>query len=217
MTNSSLAGKLACEPQMLRHKNNYRILFTISMLFVFLIPIIMKKKEVLSMGTFGEAKQTFTFSGVPKSAEELAALPEASLASPFQTAALTVLALCRYCQDRQVGIDMLNFLKGPQPLSPYEQQFLQDRLGGKPYLPYSFFAGSTPQNNYEPALPLTIIVQEDPYSYAEDGYAKLLLQSSGADQARPVKLRCKSQTQWFLWEQFLLSDIRQPSAADPWA
>ena len=164
-----------------------------------------------------EASQTFIFNSVPQNVNELSALPEAALTNPFQAAALTVLALCRYCEDVNSGIEMLNFLKGPQPLSPYEQQFLRDRLRGKAYLPYSFFAGATTQNNYVPTKPLTITVKTDPYSYAEDGYAKLLIQSSGADQIRPIKLRCKGQTQWFLWEQFLLSEIRQPAASDPWA
>ena len=169
------------------------------------------------MGQFGASQQSFTFQAIPQNAAELAALPEAALTSPFQAAALTVLALMRYVQDAQAGIELLNHLKGPQPLSPYEQQFLRDRLRDKLYLPNSYFAGATPQNNYIPSLPLTITVMEDPYSYAEAGYAKLLVRSSGADQPRPIKLRAKGQTQWFLWEQFLLSDIRQPVADDPWA
>jgi len=169
------------------------------------------------MSNVKPTSQAFILSTIPQSVDELSALPEAALTSPFQAAALTVLALCRYCEDAKIGIDMLNFLKGPQPLSPYEQQFLRDRLTGKTYLPYSFFAGSSPQNNYTPTKPLTIVVSEDPYSYAEDGYAKLLIQSSGADQARPVKLRRKGQTQWLLWEQFLLSGIREPIENDPWA
>ena len=163
------------------------------------------------------SRQTFTFQKIPANAAELAALPEAALANPFQAAALTILALCHYVNDPAATIEMLNFLKGPQPLSTYEQQFLRDRLSGKSYVPLSFFAGATVQNNYAPTQPFTVTVMDDPYSYAEAGYAKLLIQSSGADQARPIKLRQKGQEQWFLWEQFLLSDIRQPAASDPWA
>jgi len=169
------------------------------------------------MDQCGTPQQRFTFQAVPQSVAELAAMPESALTSPFQAAALTVLALCRYVQDAPSGIDLLNHIKGPQPLSPYEQQFLRDRLRDKAYLPLSYFAGATPQNNYTPSLPLTLTVMEDPYSYAEAGYAKLLVRSAGADQPRPIKLRAKGQTAWFLWEQFLLSDIRQPVADDPWA
>ena len=40
--------------------------------------------------------KTFTFSALPKNLAQLQALPEAVLADPFQTAALTVCALCVY-------------------------------------------------------------------------------------------------------------------------
>jgi len=163
-------------------------------------------------------QETFIFTHLPQSAAELSAMPEAALTTPFRAAALTVAALCRYNASPQDCIAMLNVLKGPQPLSPYEQQFLRDRLRDAAYLPLSYFAGATPANNYTPAQPYTITVMADPYSYTEEGYAKLLVQSSGADQARPIKLRRKVQTQeWFLWEQFLLSGIRVPVATDPWA
>ena len=61
---------------------------------------------------------------------------------------------------------------------------------------------------------------ENPYSrdQFDDGYLTLYIKSGGGDNPRQVKLRTKPSTgQWFLWEQFLLSDIRQPVSADPWA
>ena len=164
-----------------------------------------------------DKSEIFSFSSIPNNVAELSALPEAVLATPFQAAALTVLALCRYCEDPQSGIEMLDFLKGPKPLSAYEKQFLKDRLKGKEYVAYSYWAGTSVQNNYTPTIPYTVTIMENPYSYAEDGYAKLFIKSSGADSARPISLRRKGQDQWLLWDQFLLPDIRQPAAADPWA
>ena len=161
--------------------------------------------------------ETFVFNGIPQNTAELSTLPEAALQTPFQAAALTVLALCRYCEDAQAGIDMLNFLKGPQPLSEYEKQFLRERLTDKNYVVYSYLNGTSPENNYTPELPLTITIMDNQYSYNDEGYAKLLIQSSGADSPRPISLRQKGQDQWFLWEQFLLPDIRKPIEADPWA
>ena len=57
------------------------------------------------------------------SLDELKSLPEASLDSPFKTAALAVCALCAYAADRGVGTEMLNYIKGPRPLSNYEISF----------------------------------------------------------------------------------------------
>jgi len=161
--------------------------------------------------------QTFVFSSLPQNAEELWNLPEATCETPYQTAALTVAALCRYGDDPEAAIAMLNYLKGPQALTPYETQFLKDRLSGKAYKPFSFFEGATPENDYTPSHPYTITVFDGPYSFQGKGYAKLMIRSSGADNPREIKLRQKADSgEWYLWEIYLLSDIRQPKSADPW-
>lgn len=43
-------------------------------------------------------------------------LPEASLDTPYKTAALTVLALCAYAADKNIGTEMLNWLRGTRPI-----------------------------------------------------------------------------------------------------
>ena len=163
------------------------------------------------------AEQTFTFARLPESLAELQALPEARLTSPFETAALTVCALCAYAAAPQIGIDMLNFLKGPQPLSPYDMQFLRDRfMDGKYYIPFSYFNGATPENNYTPSEPFTITVRAQLYSALGSDRVTLFVRSGGADSDRPLTLRRKGD-QYFLWEQHLLSGIRTPKKDDPWA
>ena len=47
-------------------------------------------------GGIGNQRETFTFSALPESVEQMKALPEASMDTPFKTAALTVCALCAY-------------------------------------------------------------------------------------------------------------------------
>ena len=59
----------------------------------------------------GNRCETFALQALPASLAELQACPEAALATPFQTAALTVLALCAYASDRKVGQKMLNWLR----------------------------------------------------------------------------------------------------------
>ena len=160
------------------------------------------------------------FSALPENLEELKLLPEAGLLQPYHTAALTVAALCAYVKNPAAAILMLDYLKGPQPMSTYDKQFLADRLRGKDYLPNSFFSGAVPESGYLPVRPLTLIIMETVHSAAQlsEGYMQLYIQSGGADSPRPVKLRQKPSTgQWFLWEQMLLSDIRQPVSCDSWA
>lgn len=161
---------------------------------------------------------TFTFPSVPKNVEELKALPESDLSTPFKTCALTMLVLLNYEKDTQATIDMLNFLKGPAPMSNYEIQFLRDRLAGKMHVVRSYFAGSSPANSYAPSEPLQITVFDNPYSYPEENWATLHMTSSGADSPRQIKCRLKPSTnQWFMVENLALSGIRTPAAADPWA
>ena len=74
------------------------------------------------------SEETFTFAALPESLAEMKALPEAELASPFATAALTVCALCVYAADKSIGAEMLNFLRGPRPLSNHDISFLNDRF-----------------------------------------------------------------------------------------
>ena len=161
-------------------------------------------------------EKTFVFDSLPQNADELRRMPEFALSDPFMTAALTVAVLCRYETDPAATAEMLNALRGPRPLSPFELQFLRDRLAGKGYKPFSFFQGASPANNYTPTRPYTITIWDDPYSYQNEGYARLQLRSFGADNPRQVTLRRKGD-QWMLWEQMLLSDIRTPAKDDPWA
>ena len=167
--------------------------------------------------SLGNKKETFTFAALPESLAQLQALPEASLDTPFKTAALTLCALCAYAADKQIGTEMLNWLRGPRPLSNQDISFLNDRFRDGTDVPFSYFKGATPANNYTPDQPFTITVESNPYSDANPGYMKLFLRSGGADNPREVVLRKKGDGQWLLWDQFLLVSIRPPKSADPWA
>ena len=166
----------------------------------------------------GTKKETFTFAALPENLAQLQALPEAKLDDPFKTAALTVLAVCAYAADEATGVEMLNWLRGPRPLGGGELSFLKDRFrDGKTYVPFSYFKGATPDNDYTPAEPYSLTFKTNPYSDDNEGYYKLFITSGGADNDRSVTLRMKGDGKWFLWEQFLLVDVRTPKSADPWA
>jgi len=178
----------------------------------------MVSNAVQSVGKGRNRSESFTFAALPTNVAELQALPEASLDTAFKTTALTIVALCRYEQNPDEAIAMLNFLKGPAEVSTYEKQFIRERLEEKMYKPRSFFAGATPQNGYTPSVPYTISVSETPYSFDSENWATLYVTSGGADNPRPIKLRKKPSTgQWFLNDIQCLADIRVPVAEDPWA
>lgn len=177
------------------------------------------KAATSAVQSIGSKTERFTFTALPESLAEMQALPEASLDTPFKTAALTVLALCAYAADKEVGTEMLNWLRGPRPLNGQDISFLNDRFrDGKTYLPFTYFAGATPDNGYTPAQPYTIAIESNHTSDDEAGYMKLFIPCGGADSPRPIKLRQRgSDGKWFLWEQYLLTAVRIPKAEDPWA
>ncbi len=161
-----------------------------------------------------------TFEKLPKTLEELKALPEASLKEPYYGAALAVAAYNVWEENREEAKKMLQFIAGPRELTPRTWNFIQDRfMDGKGYFARSYFQGATPENDYTPSLPYTVTVYDNPVDHPDKTYFALLLQSGGADGKRPVTMRLKPSTgQWFLWEDSgILMDIRMPKGMDKWA
>ena len=162
---------------------------------------------------------TVTLAKLPLTLEEMKSMPQASLKDPADTVALTVAALCAYPSNPNECYAMLDYLRGPRPLSTMEKQFIRDRfMDGRDYIPRSYFKGAVPDNDYTPNFPYVIEFQDSVSPIAEEGYKKFDLKSGGADSMRPVMLRAKPSTgEWFLWDQILLGQIRVPKSKDAWA
>ncbi|MBR5174961.1 MAG: hypothetical protein IKW89_03395 [Bacteroidales bacterium] len=177
-----------------------------------------KVSQKVTTALTGKSK-TYTFETLPQTVDELKALPEAALTDVYAVAALSLLALTRFETDKEESTRMLNFLKGPDPLTPMALQQISDRfMDEKFYKVRSYFEGATPANNYTPSQPYKVKVSSTPYSFDNENWATLYLHSGGADNPRPVKLRKKPSTgQWFIVEIQYLSDVRPPVAADKWA
>ena len=174
-------------------------------------------KAASAVSNLGNKKEKIVFRNLPSTFEEFTSLPQAALSTPFDTAAMTVLAFCYYPQNKDLALQMVNYLRGPRPLSGGDMSFIADRFRDSDYVPRSYFEGSTPANDYTPAEPYTIVVSENPYSYQNEGYATLYITSGGADSPRSVQMRKAKDGKWYLWEQFILVGIRQPESSNPWA
>ena len=158
-----------------------------------------------------------TLQTLPAALAELETLPRTT---PEEVCAGFLCALRLYLTDKDAGVAAMDLLRGPRPMTPYDIQFLRDRLRGKEYLPLAYFEGAAPENGYTPARPYTLNVLPDPRPQdVEPGYLRVYLKTAGADSPRPMKLRQKGSTgEWFLWEySSILSGIRVPAALDPWA
>lgn len=181
-----------------------------------------KKVENAAKSVVSNSTESFTFDDIPTTLEALKALPQADLKNPAGVVALTVIAINVYPADKDAAISMLNFLKGPSPVSAQEEAFIKDRFyDGKIYVPRSYFKGATPDNDYTPAAPFTIDVMTNPHTRdaEKEGRLTFWLQSGGADNVRPCTVRNKPSTgEWFVENyQALLADIRVPKSSNPWA
>ena len=177
---------------------------------------------VAAAGGIDAQLKSFAFPALPNSAAEMLGLPGVSLHNPYAVAAMAVAAFCRFPESPDAAFEMVNVLKGPQPLSNSDKSFIRDRfMDGKTYVPRSYFEGAVPSNDYRPDMPYTIRVEESAHSRDnyDQGYLTVYLRSGGADNPRPVTLRHKPSTdEWFLWNfAGILADIRVPVSADPWA
>lgn len=100
-----------------------------------------------------------TLNALPASLAEFRNL---SLNTPDEVVAGFLCALNLYVKNPNEGVEAMNLLRGPRPMTPYDSQFLRDRLRGKEYLPLAYFAGATPQNSYVPTQPYVLNVLADP-------------------------------------------------------
>jgi len=168
-------------------------------------------------GGFIMESKTITFNRFPLNVADTRMMFEQIKKDPYYVAALSAAVLCHYKESRDETMAMIDVLKGPQPLSAYDKQFLRDRLGGKEYKPFSFFHGATPANGYVPSQPYRITIEKGMYQPNDTNYVTMYLRSAGADAPRSLTLRAKGGMDWYLTEITYLSDIRIPAAEDPWA
>ena len=82
-----------------------------------------------------------TIQSIPASLQEFETLA-AGGRQPERICALFLCALALFDKDRDAGTAAMNLLRGPRPMTPYDCQFLRDRLRGKAYLPLAYFEGA---------------------------------------------------------------------------
>ena len=107
---------------------------------------------------------------LPATLAEFQALPRST---PEEVCAGFLCALNLYTKSPNDGVAAMDLLRGPRPMTPYDSQFLRDRLRGKEYLPLAYFDGATPQNGYRPTAPYTLTVLPDQRPQdVEEGYLR---------------------------------------------
>lgn len=155
----------------------------------------------------------FTFKRLPMNAVEISKIVD--FKDEKSVSAMFIATLVGYFENKDESIAMINVLKGPESISNYDINFLDSQLKEKPYLPNAYFEGATPENNYTPNEPLTIIIYDDT-NKSEDGYIRVFVKTTGADSPRGIMLRQKGD-EWFIWDYpGILMGVRLPAEQDVW-
>ena len=157
-------------------------------------------------------------SKLPESLEELKEL-EDYLKEPAFAPAMLVALMCNYKNDVEETMKMLDFINGPEEVTPYKRNYYKDRfMDGKTYKPFSYFEGANVDNDYTPTKPLRLFVKDNPRGANEDDRKGFFMKSNGADNLRPVSVRMKKSTgYWYLNDEALFADIRVPKSMDEWS
>ena len=161
----------------------------------------------------------FTFDKLPSSVEEFKACPYLDLKDAHNTFAMLVVAFEIFVKDQEAGVECINVLRGPVPLSSMDISFLKERFSDKKYLPMVYFNGATPSNNYTPSTPLTVVTKEDPApQYAGgDNFKRVFVKQDGFDNPRYATFRSKGD-EWFAYEYSgILMSVKTPAKDDPWS
>ena len=164
-----------------------------------------------------------TIDQLPQSAEAFAVLQERVARTPEGGAAVMVVALLLYAEDKVLGercldeaVDdgWLRPVAGGQRLGRRDLQLMASQVGGRPHVLRSYLAGTCPENGYQmPEPPLTIEWSSGPYSGdVGSGEYKVFVTSSGADSPRPVTVRRDPEGLWkaYEWSSLLLG-VRDPA------
>jgi hypothetical protein len=156
---------------------------------------------------------TLIIKDIPKTVDEFETLRGHLQATPEGAAALVILALIVYIDDKNDGKTCLT--AADPSLAPARFRFIDSCLAGKEYLPWSYFCGTDPQSGYEPPKgEIRLSWSVNPHSGdPATGRVKIFIDCSGADSPRPVTLVRGTDGTWTAAEwSSLLTGIRPPVA-----
>ncbi|MBN1583240.1 MAG: hypothetical protein JXA89_21200 [Anaerolineae bacterium] len=163
---------------------------------------------------------------LPKSVQDFVALRDQIAQSPQGGAAMMVLAILAYTEDRTLGwqcltvaVDRERLQEGSKgykgwQLSNGDLQRIQLQVQDKPYLPKSYIEGATPENGYAlSGPPYVIACSDNPYSGdLESGTYKVFVACSGASSPRPITLKRNDKGFWKASEwSSLLVGVKAPA------
>lgn len=164
-----------------------------------------------------EDGKTYVFSKFIDNVDDLKKL---DITDEYQGVCAVIFALAVFETNPDKAREMLEYINGPEDVSEFDIDFIENQIDQYPYVMRSYFDGTSPEEDYE-LKDISITIKENIYSRDEKGYVKMWLHSTGADSDRYVMLRKKESTnEWFLFSDTykgLMAGIRAPKIQDKWS
>lgn len=173
--------------------------------FIFLITFVILGPAAYSQNS----SKIVEIPALPRVMDEFIGVRNDLSTTPEGGAAVLVLALYLYTQDKEFGLDALTLAldrsviieksdgyKGYAPSGSF-LSYLTTYLDPRPYLAPSYLLGTSPENGYTvPPGPLRVEVFRNAYSKQPNGDMRVLVECSGADSPRPVTLSENNRGIW---------------------
>ncbi len=154
--------------------------------------------------------ETVTIESIPADIDEFTALRDEIAVTPEGGAAMFVVAMLIYNQDRGLGLDCFTVIfandetilrKDPDGYKGYSpdlsSMYLIERLNDKPWITNSYVFGTSPASMYQlKALPYAFKFNRNEYSEIKSDIIKVFIYSSGASTPRPVTLLKNNRGIW---------------------
>ncbi len=175
-------------------------------------------------------KKDIVIGTIPETLDAFVALRDRIAETPEGGAAVTVVAMLLYAREPEapLGRQALTLALDRSRIKPSDTamlgwklrlidvQRLEMRVAGRPWMIFSYFKGTTPEQGYRlPPPPLVITVYPDPLTADADGeFRKVFVGCHGADSPRPVTLKRNTSGVWKAWEWSSLTVGVKPPAED---
>jgi hypothetical protein len=156
-------------------------------------------------------KTDFQITEIPKTVDEFLAMRDKTAKTPEGGAVMLLVSLMKFTESEELGMQFLtisldrsnleqgNVYRGFAPGGSIRMHL--NRLKGASnnpmsYMFYAYVKGGAPANQYNVALPYTVVLSRNRYSGTEEsGVVKVFIDCYGVS-ARPVTLRVDSNGNW---------------------
>lgn len=170
----------------------------------------------LSLAQAKGGKMTVKVEAIPADVESFLAMRDALAVTPEGGAAVMLVALMKYMQDRTLGMQFITIALDQGNLSPGNTykgytpgaglMYHLNRFA-EPYrkhIPWAYVSGATPQNDYQTELPYLFEMSRNKSSEIAEDTIKVFVSCYGTDYPRPVTLKKNNRG---LWKAYELSSL----------